>query len=205
MDDKKCCLKCSELKSLDAFHADENTEDKHRAWCKTCRAQDRFDKKMRATQNKQIQKLDNEGFKTLDKLARSGGSLAPHKSEALEHIMVAFGGAAGFGRWLFANFITAPPGSAIRERMLSRILDLIERVSETDHSNKPVEEMDDEEIRSHLESAVRVLAGRKAGKSPRQPKVKQSETARLAIDGSANVLEIPTTTLEKITKQVKNT
>lgn len=206
MEGKKYCEKCNELKAFDAFHADENTEDKHRAWCKTCRAQDRFDKKMRASQNKQIQKLDNEGFRTLNKLAAKGGSLAPHKSEALEHIMIAFGGAAGFGKWLFANFITAPPGSAIRERMLSRILDLIERVSESNDSSKPIEEMDDDEIQQHLQNAVRVLANRqKEPKAAKQPKVAKQQSAAFSIPGSTNALEIPVETLAKISDQVKNT
>ena len=90
----------------------------------------------------------------LEKLPDIGGTNAPHSAELIESLFGAFGGMRGYSRWLFATFLAAPAGSAIRERLLSRVMDIAERVSSAGDANERFDMLSDEDVRKVLIKAL---------------------------------------------------
>jgi hypothetical protein len=140
---KKYCTYCGILKELEHFHVDRSKPDGHRDHCIDCR------KAIRAEENAlaiPLANMEEQAIETLDSLSSSGGSMTPHSSEALEAIIKPFGGVEGLGKWMFATFLAARPGSAIRERLLSRVIDLIEMNTERGDASVPLERMEDADL-----------------------------------------------------------
>lgn len=144
----KYCTNCGIKKDLDEFHSDASRSDGHRDHCKQCRRE----LALAAEYNDgPIRELEEKGMEVLGAMANSGGSFQPHVSEALEELLLPFGGMRGFSKFFFANYLAAKPGSATRERMLSRITDLIEKVSDIGDSDTPLDRMEEGDI-------IRVMA-----------------------------------------------
>jgi hypothetical protein len=144
----KYCTNCGIKKTYDQFHADATRSDGYRDQCIACRRE-----LARAAEygDGPIRDLEEKGLEILSTMANSGGSFQPHVSEALEEMLTPFGGMRGFSKFFFANYLAAKPGSATRERMLSRITDLIEKVSDIGDADTPLDRMEEGDI-------IRVMA-----------------------------------------------
>lgn len=140
---KKFCTYCGVLKELDAFHNDISKADKKRDHCIACRQAIREQEMALAAP---LVDMEEQAINTLKDLASTGGSSTPHAAEALEAIIKPFGGVDGLGKWMFATFLAARPGSAIRERLLCRIIDLIEMNTVQGQSTMPMERMEDSDL-----------------------------------------------------------
>ena len=73
----------------------------------------------------------------------------PHIMETLEAVMNMMGGAQGYAMHLMSNYISAKPGSFIRQRTLEIVGRWTQMVSEMGYV-KPANQMTDEEIQKEL-------------------------------------------------------
>ncbi len=147
---KRCEGPCGkELpKNSDWFDRDRSKEDGFKSWCKKCRAERR-----------EVQKLKEhaELFKALDAgvianlcKAGPGGSLTPHQLEFYQYVTALLGGSQGAAMQWAANFIAAPPGSSIREKMLSNYQKLMISCSGDGKVSPPPELMSDEDLNAAI-------------------------------------------------------
>lgn len=139
----KWCTNCGQQKPLDQFHKDAARVDGHRDHCTDCRRELRREESIKGTV---LEDMEDQAMETLGQLSGRGGSVVPHATEALESVLRPFGGMEGYGKWLFATFLAARPGSAVRERLLTKILDLIQYVSAAGDSEQPINEMEDGDL-----------------------------------------------------------
>lgn len=142
-EDRKYCTHCGELKHKTEFHVDSTRADGYRDHCKQCRELIRQEQQALAAP---LVNMEEQALDMLDSLSSSGGSHVPHTTEAVEALMRPFGGMDGFGKWMFATFLAARPGSTVRERLLSRILDLVEMNSAKGDADAPLDKMEDRDL-----------------------------------------------------------
>jgi len=137
----------------DYFDRDSSKEDGLRSVCKLCRA-DEYDQRQKMALDERIKMIDEASLRLIDKLARSGSDV-PHMAELYQRIMEAFDGVGGYAAHFMAQYLSAAPGSSIREKMLNHIMKLGIKVSESGHAQIPVELMTDEDLQIELSKQAR--------------------------------------------------
>lgn len=140
----KFCTNCGDKKELSQFHRDKTRPDGYKDHCAKCRIE--LSNQLAIASAAPLREMEEQGYAALSAMQHSGGSYNPHISEALEEVLAPFGGMKGFSKWYFANFLAAKPGSAVRERMLLRIADMIDKVTDIKSADIRVDEMEDGDI-----------------------------------------------------------
>jgi hypothetical protein len=151
----KVCPKCSLKLLVEDFDIDESKADGRKSWCQTCRETDRIEKQNRALSDNEgnvrrlIDKIDAGVLLTLSE-AQPGGTNVPHRVQLLEEIIALMGGVRGVAMQYVATFQAAPPGSAIRQRLLDKLVNAVHLSSEGGGVSKPRELMSDEELEREI-------------------------------------------------------
>ena len=153
----KECSKCYVQFPLNEeyFHKDKSKPDGYKRICKMCRKEEREERENRAI-DARIKELEAEGIKVLDVLASRGSSI-PHMAETFQRIIDVFGGSGGFAQHYLANYLSTPPGSATRQKMLDTVIRLNMKVSESGAAQKSLEEITDEELDIEIQQTAKAL------------------------------------------------
>ena len=153
----KECSKCYVQFPLNEeyFHKDKSKPDGYKRICKMCRKEEREERENRAI-DERIKALEAEGIKVLDVLASRGSSI-PHMAETFQRIIDVFGGSGGFAQHYLANYLSTPPGSATRQKMLDTVIRLNMKVSESGAAQKSLEEITDEELDIEIQQTAKPL------------------------------------------------
>ena len=153
----KECSKCYVQFPLNEeyFHKDKSKPDGYKRICKMCRKEEREERENRAI-DERIKALEAEGIKVLDVLASRGSSI-PHMAETFQRIIDVYGGSGGFAQHYLANYLSTPPGSATRQKMLDTVIRLNMKVSESGAAQKSLEEITDEELDIEIQQTAKAL------------------------------------------------
>jgi hypothetical protein len=158
----KFCGKCQkELpKNRDFFDQDKEKEDGFKNWCKTCR-KERRDLAKAKEAAEMMKTLDLSVLANLAD-AKPGGTTIPHVAEVYQNVMALMGGVQGYAMHLVANFIAAPPGGQIRQRIIADIGKMGMAVSDSNKVSMPSELMTDDDLETELkrrEERMKILPG----------------------------------------------
>lgn len=146
----KMCMECGEGYEMPEKHFDKDATkpDGLRTTCKTCRAE----KDLKKEDNriaKIVDDMDQHSVELLMGLAGSGSDV-PHSAEIFQTLLRVFGGMDGFAQHYMLQYLSAKPGSQIRQRMLDTIIKLGMKVTDSGAAQLPVEMMGDEDIEREL-------------------------------------------------------
>ena len=152
--DQKECNRCRVMYPLskEFWHRNNHSNDGFRNTCRMCRAEE-VEQKRREKIDDRIQSVENDGVELLDKLAH-GGSEVPHIAETFQRIMEAFGGPGGFAPQLIATYYRAAPGSQLRQRIMSDIMRLNVKVSDSGAAKRSLDEITTEELDREMEKKM---------------------------------------------------
>lgn len=152
--EQKECNRCRVLYPLskDFWHRNNHATDGYRNTCRMCRAEE-VEQKRREDIDGRIKDLEEGGVKLLDQLSQ-GGSEVPHIAETFQRIMEAFGGPGGFAQQLIATYYRAAPGSQLRQRIMSNIMRLNVKVSESGAAKRSLDEITTEELDREMEKKM---------------------------------------------------
>lgn len=151
--DVKCCNECAEQlpATEDYFYSDATRPDGLMSTCISCRTKRQVERENRAIADK-VDQLDRAAINVIERLANDEDlSHVPHVVEVYQRIMEAYDGVGGFAQHFMANYLSAKPGSQIRQRMLDKMINLAMKISEEGMAQKPVELMTDEDLQLELE------------------------------------------------------
>lgn len=152
---KQCRGPCHKVLAFEEFDRDESKPDKYKAWCKECRKA-RREAKTKSSLDETLAKIDDNLLAAL-RDSQPGGTNIPHQVQALEEIMSLLGGASGFAMYYTGTMLAAPPGSQTRERMLNKLLALVQSCSDDGKVSKPRELMTDEELEASIKQRAQRL------------------------------------------------
>lgn len=146
----KVCTDCGTDLPLDAMHydRDRNSSDGFRDVCKLCRKEQREQSlRERRPPGDVMRGVEDEAMEVLDKLAPDrGGISVPHMAELFEAVMDAFSGPQGLARHILSTFLSAKPGGPVRQKILSDVLKLGQRTTETGMAQVSLDKLTTEEI-----------------------------------------------------------
>lgn len=149
---EKFCTHCGVKQPLENFHKDESKGDGRKDTCKSCRAKIHEQKKQLSL-DAQLQKVEEEGIKTLGSLS-SGGSFDPHINEVFEAMMKPFGGVNGWAKHLFATYLACDPGSQKRVKIHDMMMQLAGKVTKLGLAERQLDMMEERDLlqvmRQHL-------------------------------------------------------
>jgi hypothetical protein len=97
-----------------------------------------------------VEKLDEASLTMLDTLLSGRGSDVPHIVELYQRIIEIFDGVGGFAQHYMVNYLSAKPGSMIRQRMLDQVFKIAIKVSEEGMAQAPIDLMLDEDVQHEL-------------------------------------------------------
>jgi hypothetical protein len=137
------------------FDTDRKNKDGFKTRCRECRHKHRLEvaASERDRRSGRIEKM-------MEKLlgsAQFGGSEVPHIAEIFSKIVGLFGGANGLAMAAAQTYLQAPPGSSIRQKIISQLLTLGNQVTQTGAAKVPDELLSEEE----LEAKVKRITGSK--------------------------------------------
>ena len=149
----KWCTNCGKQKAIGFFDKDRTRDDGHKDTCKPCRADLR---KLALIEDRdpEVDQLEIDARETLATLS-GGGSITPKSEELVEAMMKPWGGVDGFAKYNFATYLAAKPGSPTRERILSRIMDVVERHNTREQTTGSLEDMDNQSVNNVLVEALK--------------------------------------------------
>lgn len=150
-DGLKMCTECGmELPcTSDYFDRDKTHADNLKNVCKLCRSA-KHEERALAARDERLKKIDEASLKMLDRMVKIGSDV-PHMAELYQRLMEIYDGVGGFAAHYMAQYLSAAPGSAVRQKMLDRIIALGIKVSEAGHAQLPVELMEDEDLQLQLQ------------------------------------------------------
>lgn len=140
------------------FDRDATREHGLRSVCKTCRAKMRQLEAYEAVDTR-VRNLDARSLDMLDTLVRAGAEI-PHIAEIYQRVMEAFEGPGGFAAHLMGQYLMAKPGSIARGKILSEIMRLAAKVSDSGAAQIPVNLLDDEDLAIAFEKGVQKFVPR---------------------------------------------
>jgi hypothetical protein len=153
---KTCCACNNAMPATDVyFDLDASREDGLRQRCKDCRR-----KKSKGNMEKRVgahaRRLDKQTRNMLTLLASPDFSPdqvngVPHIASVYEEITRLFGGAQGVAQHFMIQYLEAPAGGQIRQRMLDAYLRLANKVSDSGAAKKPLELWTEDELREFME------------------------------------------------------
>lgn len=143
-------------KSPDYFDRDNSRPDGLKSICKSCRAEQRKKREDEALAEK-LKSLERTALLTMEQMVSKGSSV-PHMAEVFQRLMESFNGVDGFAQHYMAQYLSAQPGSAIRQKMLDTMIRLNQKVSESGAAQKSLEDLTDEDLeRIHKERLLRLV------------------------------------------------
>lgn len=146
----KVCNECGTDTPLDAMHydRDRSAADGFRDVCKMCRKEQREQSLSQKRAPGDIMRgVEDEAMEVLGKLSpERGGISVPHMAELFEAVMDAFSGPQGLSRHILSTFLAAKPGGPVRQKILSDILKLGQRTTETGMAQVSLDKLTTEEI-----------------------------------------------------------
>ena len=146
------CDKCQSELPVTAYYFDRDQQEPSgfRKTCKVCRK----NKEKRVNDLEiaaAVEQFDKLALRTLEKAIIGGGANIPHVAEVFEQIMQLAGGASGYARTLWLTFLSSPPGSNQRVKLLSLMKDFGVKTTETGAAKKPLDMMTEEELKIELD------------------------------------------------------
>ena len=153
--EQKECNRCRVMYPLmkDFWHRNNHSTDGFRNTCRMCRSEE-VEEKRKEDIDSRIKTLEEGGIDILGQLTQ-GGSEVPHMAETFQRIMEAFGGPGGFAQQLIATYYRAAPGSQLRQRIMSDIMRLNVKVSDSGAAKRSLEEVTSEELDDAMEKKMR--------------------------------------------------
>jgi len=147
---KQCLGPCHEIlpRSEQYFDRSARRRDGFKTWCKRCltaRKKGILDRVL----SDSLQKLDT-GILASVLRGEQGGPNVPHITQVIEMVMAHLGGVRGFATYYIANLLAAPPGSQTRERMLNKLMAMVQAASSDERVNKPRELESEEELQARV-------------------------------------------------------
>lgn len=152
-----CGRVCELQNAAEFFDVDVKLADGFKTTCKECRARKRQTKQIeeRAANRSRV---DKKILKLLKRM-EFGGSDIPHIAEILANIMKLAGGPRGFAMMLMDTLVQAPPGSAVRQRILGQILNLSQAVTQTGTASISEDLLTDEELEKEFRRRLSLSKG----------------------------------------------
>lgn len=144
------CPSCRQTMPLSEFFGKEPK-------CKHClRQQVRTVAAQSKGEASELDRMLVERLENLSDIIPSGGDEnLPDQGTMVEDILRPFGGSRGLGLQLAATYVTAKPGSAVRQRILQNIMQHVKVASELGYAKKPLEMLSDEELEDYAEELAR--------------------------------------------------
>lgn len=155
------CVSCGEFLPMSGhyFDADRSSTTGYRADCKQCRAEDRKGKENRRL-DERIQRLEETALTFIEKVATTNVHVPVEVDAVAEEVLYVFGGPRGFAQHILANYLSAKPGSPVRQKTLDRIVTLFERVDQKTGgvlAQKSSEELKEELERRLNQTGLRIV------------------------------------------------
>ena len=172
----KVCTECNMTIPLDAQHydRDRHSADGFRDVCKMCRKEQRETPKKSPSET--MRSIEDEAMDALGKIDPTQAETisVPHMAELFEAIMTAFQGTQGFARHVMHTFLSAKPGSAVKQKILSDIIKLGQKTTETGLAQVSMDKLTTEELDElHKRIAGQIVSERKLAKKASVPVIQE--------------------------------
>ena len=119
--------------------------------CELCKAKDL---KVRAEQSLEtaLQKIEDMEKGALISIATHGlvNPIGDAPADIYAGLCAAFGGVTGISTKMLATYHQAPPGSAVREKILAGLMRSAQTLEQNGHLSKPVDTLSDADLRKEL-------------------------------------------------------
>jgi hypothetical protein len=153
---QRCAGPCNRVLPLtsECFHKDRTTESGFMEVCKECRSLERKNERLR-TVELAVNKLNEKALESiLDTLEDGTDSKGlQHIAATFEEIIHVFGGARIFAKHVVSQYLACGAGSAGRTKLLTLLLNIQMRLSESGHATIEADELSDEQLAEQLEKA----------------------------------------------------
>lgn len=155
------CVLCGEWMPMSGhyFDADRSSPTGFRGDCKQCRAENRKARE-NSRLDERIQRLEETALTFIDKVSTTNVHVPVEVDNVAEELLYVFGGPRGFAQHVLANYLSAKPGSSVRQKALDRIITLFERVDQRTGgalAQKSSEELKDELERRLTQTGLRIV------------------------------------------------
>jgi len=159
MVEMKHCPKCNLDLLVEDFDVDQSKPDGRKTHCKTCRSLE--PKQLISDTNAALRefflRMDAGVLANLSAVESGTTNNIPHKIQFLEEVLARIGGVGTLATLYVANMQAAAPGSAIKQRMLDKLVSAIFLCSDDGKVSKPRELMSDEELNAAaFQHAIRI-------------------------------------------------
>jgi hypothetical protein len=122
-----------------------DTADGFRDVCKLCRKEERESKTQAMVPV--MREIEDQALDVLSKIStQTKGLSVPHMAELFEAMMEAFEGPAGLARHCLATFLASKPGGPVRQKILSDIIRLGQKTTETGMAQVAMDKLTTEEL-----------------------------------------------------------
>lgn len=139
------------------FHKDASTESGYKEVCIDCRK-----KKQEKEHNEElvskVEALDKGALRFLDIATQRDANRVPHLAELFEQMMHVFGGADGLAKHYLSNYLAAPAGGQVRQRMLDRLIGMGQKVSELGAAQVPLDLIPEDELEKEVQERILSIA-----------------------------------------------
>lgn len=155
----RVCDTCDTELPLTATIFDRDRDDPEGFFhtCKMCRSHKRK-REEEADVDERILKFERQSMGLLEKTLDAGTDV-PHQAELFQEIIKVFGGVGGFAGHTMAQYLSAKRGGSERTKILSLVLRMADRVSESGLATIPVEMLSDDELNEQHAKMLRKLLG----------------------------------------------
>jgi hypothetical protein len=147
------CDKCQSELPVTAYYFDRDAQEPSgfRKTCKVCRKNK--EKRVKDLEiSAAVEQFDKMALNMLAKASSvRGGANIPHVAECFEQLMYLAGGASGFAQHVWYTFLSAPPGSQQRVKILTLMKDFAVKTTDSGAAKKPLDMMTEEELKIELD------------------------------------------------------
>jgi len=145
----KRCSRCLSILLFRDFDKDATKPDGHRYNCKRCRATTKAELERKEIADKAAE-LDRRAVDIISKVAGTGAASIPHVAELFHHLVDVFGGPEMLAQHCMGTYLVSKPGSPARQKILSMIMQMAVKVTDSGAASMPLDLMTDEDIENEL-------------------------------------------------------
>lgn len=149
----KTCGVCGETKPANTYYfpEDKSKLDGLHANCKACRNLSSEQKKVAALQEELDRLHDTLSASSMMLLRQmmddeSPSTNIPHAATLMEDAVGVFGGSRGLAQHIMAEYLSARPGSMIRQKYITMLADLVKKASMERWVEQPLDSMTDDNL-----------------------------------------------------------
>lgn len=158
---EKFCHTCQLVRPAteDWFDHDAEAADGWKPSCKPCRKGQKTRNRVRKL--RKVAKRYEMTVANALSMMSNGGANCPHSAELLENVVTLLGGVQGMAKLFVSDYLSAAPGSPVRQKSMANLMKLTSEVTATGAAKLPKHLMSNEDIDREMQKLMLKVYGNK--------------------------------------------